>query len=73
MRSPCSLLQAEQAQLSQPVLTEEVLQLSAEHLSGPLLDPLQQLHILLELEAMLRTPQSLPSFVLIVFHNFHLL
>ena len=38
------LLQAEQAQLPQPVFVEEVLQPS-DHLCGPPLDPLQQLHI----------------------------
>ena len=36
--------QAEQAQLLRPVLTEEVLQPS-DHVHGPPLDPLQQLHI----------------------------
>ncbi|XP_074433859.1 TBC1 domain family member 31 isoform X2 [Larus michahellis] len=40
-----SLLQAEQPQLSQPVLTAEVLQPS-DHLCGPPLDPLQQVHVL---------------------------
>mgnify|MGYP001853276447 FL=1 len=39
-----SLLQAEQDQLPQPVFIEEVLQPS-DHLRGPPLDPLQQLHI----------------------------
>ncbi|KAK4826170.1 hypothetical protein QYF61_006032 [Mycteria americana] len=43
-----SLLQAEQPQLSQPVFTGEVLQPS-DHLCGPLLDSLQQLHVLLTL------------------------
>ena len=44
MWSPCSLLQAEQAQLLQPLFTGEVLQPS-DHLCGPPLDPLQQLLI----------------------------
>ncbi|KAK4812466.1 LOW QUALITY PROTEIN: hypothetical protein QYF61_026459 [Mycteria americana] len=43
-----SLLQAEQPQLSQPVLVGEVLQPS-HHFRGPPLDPLQQLHVLLVL------------------------
>ncbi|KAK4832223.1 hypothetical protein QYF61_021070 [Mycteria americana] len=43
-----SLLQAEQAQLSQPVLTGEVLQ-SSDRLRGPPLDSLQQVHVLLML------------------------
>jgi len=43
MRSPCSLLQTDQAQLPQPVFAGEVLQLSV-RLHGPPLDPLQQLH-----------------------------
>ncbi|KAK4825745.1 LOW QUALITY PROTEIN: hypothetical protein QYF61_002184 [Mycteria americana] len=47
-----SLLQAEQPQLSQPVLVGEVLQPSG-HFCGPPLDPLQQLHVLL----VLRTPE----------------
>ncbi|KAK4829553.1 hypothetical protein QYF61_005222 [Mycteria americana] len=46
-----SLLQAEQPQLSQPGLVGEVLQPS-DHLCGPPLDPLQQLHVL----PVLRTP-----------------
>ncbi|KAK4808555.1 hypothetical protein QYF61_009858 [Mycteria americana] len=45
-----SLLQAEQPQLSQPVLVGEVLQPS-DHFCGPPLDPLQQLHVLLVLRA----------------------
>ncbi|KAK4820994.1 hypothetical protein QYF61_009460 [Mycteria americana] len=45
-----SLLQAEQPQLSQPVLVAEVLQPS-DHFCGPPLDPLQQLHVLLVLRA----------------------
>ena len=40
-----SLLQAEEPNLSQPVLILEVLQTS-DHLRGPPLDPLQQLHVL---------------------------
>ena len=44
---PC-LLQTKQTQLSQPVFIGLVLQTS-EHPCGPLLDPLQQLHILLVL------------------------
>ncbi|KAK4827563.1 hypothetical protein QYF61_019187 [Mycteria americana] len=51
-RSPRSLLQAEQPQLSQPVFVGEVLQPSG-HLHGPPLDLLQQLHVLL----MLRPPE----------------
>ncbi|KAK4807440.1 hypothetical protein QYF61_001991 [Mycteria americana] len=47
-----SLLQAEQPQLSQPVLIGEVLQ-PPDHFCGPPLDPLQQLHVLL----VLRTPE----------------
>ncbi|KAK4824907.1 LOW QUALITY PROTEIN: hypothetical protein QYF61_021422 [Mycteria americana] len=46
---PC-LLQAEQPQLSQPVLVGEVLQPS-DHFRRPPLDPLQQLHVLLVLRA----------------------
>ncbi|KAK4814330.1 hypothetical protein QYF61_014844 [Mycteria americana] len=45
-----SLLQAEQPQLSQPVLVGEVLQPS-HHFRGPPLDSLQQLHVLLVLRA----------------------
>jgi len=45
VRSPQSLLQAKQSQFPQPFLIEEVLQPS-DHLSGPLLDPLQELHVL---------------------------
>ncbi|KAK4810857.1 hypothetical protein QYF61_008829 [Mycteria americana] len=45
-----SLLQAEQPQLSQPVLVGEVLQPS-DHFHGPPLDSLQQLHVLLVLRA----------------------
>ncbi|KAK4825708.1 hypothetical protein QYF61_002067 [Mycteria americana] len=45
-----SLLQAEQPQLSHPVFTGEVLQPS-DHLRGPPLDSLQQLHVLLMLGA----------------------
>ena len=45
-----SLLQTEQAQLSQPVFIGEALQPS-DHLCGPALDLLQQLHILLVLGA----------------------
>jgi len=40
-----SLLQAKQSQFHQPFLTGEVLQPS-DHLSGPPLDPLQELHVL---------------------------
>ena len=40
-----SLLQAKQAQFPQPFLIGEVLQPS-DHLSGPPLDPLQELHVL---------------------------
>jgi len=40
-----SLLQAEQSQLPQPVLTGEVFQPS-DHLCGPPLDPLQHIHVL---------------------------
>jgi len=40
-----SLLQAKQAQFPQPLLIGEVLQPS-DHLSGPPLDPLQELHVL---------------------------
>ena len=39
-----SLLQAKKAQLPQPFLVVEVLQTS-DHLSGPPLDPLQELHV----------------------------
>ncbi|KAK4824741.1 hypothetical protein QYF61_018213 [Mycteria americana] len=45
-----SRLQAEQPQLSQPVLVGEVLQPS-DHFCGLALDPLQQLHVLLVLRA----------------------
>ena len=45
-----SLLQAEEPQYSQAVLIGEVLQPS-DHLHGPPLDPLQQLHVLLVLGA----------------------
>jgi len=45
-----SLLQAEQPQLSPPVLTGEALQPS-DHLCGPPLDPLQHIHVLLMLGA----------------------
>ena len=51
MRSPqiCpSLPQAEQSQLIQPLITEEVLQPS-DHLDSPLLDVLQELHTVLVL------------------------
>ena len=52
-----SHLQVEEPQLSQAVLVEEVLQLS-DHLHGPPLDPLQQLHVLVleapELDTVLR-------------------
>ena len=48
MRSPRSLLQAKQAQFPQPFLIGEVLQPS-DHLTGPPLDPLQELHVLLVL------------------------
>ncbi|KAK4831174.1 LOW QUALITY PROTEIN: hypothetical protein QYF61_015644 [Mycteria americana] len=47
-----SLLQAEQPQLSQPVLVGEVLQPS-DHFHGPPLDPLQQLHVF----PLLRAPE----------------
>ena len=40
-----SLLQAKQAQFPQPFLTGEVLQ-SSDHLSGPPLNPLEELHVL---------------------------
>jgi len=50
MRSPQSLLQTEQAQLPQPFFIGEVLQAS-DYLHGPRLDPLQQHHIFLVLEA----------------------
>ena len=50
MRSPCSLLQTEQAQLPQPVFVGEVLQ-PPDHLSGPPLDSLQQLPVFLVLGA----------------------
>ena len=49
--SELSLLQAEEPQISQPVLTGEVLQTS-DHLCGPPLDLLQQLCVLLVLEAL---------------------
>ncbi|KAK4816919.1 hypothetical protein QYF61_024929 [Mycteria americana] len=54
------LINAEQPQLSQPVLAGEVLQPS-HHFRGPPLDPLQQLHVLLvlrapELDAVLQVP-----------------
>ena len=45
-----SLLQAEQAQLPQPVFVEEVLQPS-DHLRAPSLDPLQQLLVFIALGA----------------------
>ena len=45
-----SLLQAEQAQLSQPVLIGEVLQ-PLDHFCSPPLDPLQQFNVLLVLRA----------------------
>ena len=45
MRSPHSLLQAKQAQFPQPFLIGEVLQPS-DHLSGPPLELLQELHVL---------------------------
>ena len=45
MRSSQSLLQAKQSQFPQPFPTGEVLQPS-DHLSGPPLDPLQELHVL---------------------------
>ncbi|KAK4811312.1 LOW QUALITY PROTEIN: hypothetical protein QYF61_024448 [Mycteria americana] len=45
-----SLLQAEQLQLSQPVLVGEVFQPS-DHFRGPPLDPLQQLHVFRVLRA----------------------
>jgi len=48
MRSLCSLLQAEQAQLPQPVFTGEVLQPS-EHPHGSPLNPLRKLNIFLVL------------------------
>ena len=50
MRSSQSLLQTEQAQLPQPFFIGEVLQAS-DYLHGPRLDPLQQHHIFLVLEA----------------------
>ena len=43
-RSTQSLIQAKQAQLSQPFFIKKMLQ-SSDHLHGPLLDSLQQLHI----------------------------
>ena len=45
-----SLLQAKQAQFPHPFLIGEVLQPS-DHLSGPLLDPLQEFQVLSVLEA----------------------
>ncbi|KAK4815575.1 LOW QUALITY PROTEIN: hypothetical protein QYF61_004092 [Mycteria americana] len=52
-----SLLQAEQPQLSQPVLVGEVLQPS-DHFRGPPLNPIQQIHVLVlrapELDAVLQ-------------------
>jgi len=45
MRSPWRLLQAKQAQFPQPFFIAEVFQPS-DHLSGPLLDPFQELHVL---------------------------
>jgi len=60
-----SLLQAEQAQFPQPFLTGEVLQPS-DHLSGPPLDPLQELHVLLVLDVLRstkRTPSHLTAFL----------
>jgi len=45
-----SLLQAEQPQLTHPVLIGEVFQPS-DHLRGPSLDPLQHIHVLLMLGA----------------------
>ncbi|KAK4821554.1 hypothetical protein QYF61_022214 [Mycteria americana] len=59
--------EAEQPQLSQPVLVGEVLQPS-DHFCGPPLDPLQQLHVLLalrapELDTVLQIPlDGIPSF-----------
>ncbi|KAK4829642.1 hypothetical protein QYF61_005935 [Mycteria americana] len=50
IRSPQSLRQAEQPQLSQPFSIGEVFQPS-DHLHGPPLDSLQQLHVLLVLRA----------------------
>jgi len=47
-----SLLQAEQPQLSQPLLTGEVFQ-PFDHLCGPPLDPLQQVHVC----SVLRAPE----------------
>ena len=51
MRSSQSLLQTEQAQLPQDFVEEEMLQ-PFDHLLGPPLDPLQQLHIFLLLGAL---------------------
>ena len=50
MRSLRSLFHAEEAQIPQSFITEEVLQ-PFSHLYGPPLDPLQQLHVLLVLGA----------------------
>ena len=63
-----SLLQAEQAQLPQPVFAGEVLQPS-EHLCGPPLDPLQQLPVLLvlgppDLDTVLQMGPNESSFIL---------
>ena len=57
MRSPCSLPQAEQTQLSQPVLTGEVVQ-SSDGFCVPPLDLLQQFHIL----PVLRAPEQGAAF-----------
>jgi len=61
-----SVLQVDEPQLSQPILIEEVLQHS-DHLCGPPLDLLQQLHVFLvlgapELDAVLQvgSMQSVP-------------
>ena len=49
MSSEPSLLQADQAQLSQPVLVGEVFH-PLDHLGGPLLDPFQCVNVPLTLE-----------------------
>ena len=48
MRSPLSLLQAKETQLSQPFLVREMLH-SLNHLCGSALDSLKQFPVLLEL------------------------
>ena len=80
MRSCCSLLQAKQAQIPQPVFVGEVLQPS-NRFYGPPLDPLQQLHIFpvlgaLDLDAVLqmgphegRVKRDTYTFVCIKYRN----